>query len=116
MELRGLRRAHNVGLFSVILSLLFIRCQPDKLFAPVSSDQSNVSFVNEFVETEDLNINQYLYAHNGGGVAVGDINNDGLPDIYFTANQSSKKLFLNKGNFEFEDITERAGVSKIQKC
>lgn len=113
MELRGLRRAHNVGLFSVILSLLFIRCQPDKLFAPVSSDQSNVSFVNEFVETEDLNINQYLYAHNGGGVAVGDINNDGLPDIYFTANQSSKKLFLNKGNFEFEDITERAGVAGL---
>lgn len=80
------------------------------LFETLSSDQTNVQFANQLEESEDFNIIQYLYFYNGGGVAVGDINNDDLPDIYFTANQGENKLYLNQGNFKFEDITVSAGV------
>lgn len=88
-------------------------CDPEKLFTEVSIEHSHVDFINQLTETEEININQYLYAHNGGGVSIGDINNDGLPDIYFTANQLPNKLYLNKGDFIFEDITEKANVAGL---
>ena len=70
------------------------------------------TFTNTLEKHKAFGILYYLYYYNGGGVAIGDINNDGLPDIYFTANsQGDNKLYLNKGNFEFEDITEKAGVA-----
>ncbi|HLW19919.1 MAG TPA: VCBS repeat-containing protein, partial [Cyclobacteriaceae bacterium] len=72
---------------------------------------SKLDFVNELKETDEFGILYYLYFYNGGGVAVGDINNDCLPDIYFTGNQVPNKLFLNMGNMEFEDITASAGVA-----
>lgn len=81
-----------------------------KLFIRISSEVSGVDFVNTIETTEDLNIFKYRNFFNGGGVAIGDINNDGLDDIYLTANMRSNKLYLNKGNFVFEDITIPAGV------
>lgn len=81
------------------------------LFTKMSSWKSNVNFENTLVETMDLNIFTYDYIYNGGGVALGDINNDGLVDIYFSSNTVENKLYLNKGNFEFEDITATAGVA-----
>src|SRR6476469_827935 len=76
------------------------------LFVTVPPSQSNIDFVNKPTQSDSLNILDYLYYYNGGGVAVGDVNNDGLADIYFTANnKAGNKLYLNKGNFSFEDVT-----------
>lgn len=101
-----------IALFSAIL---FFGCQSDKeenhLFSTVPQESSGLNFTNALEETEALNILDYLYFYNGGGVAVGDINNDDLPDIYFSGNQVPNKLFLNKGNMEFDDITKTAGVA-----
>ena len=80
------------------------------LFQLVPASHSYVDFINELRDDENFNIIEYLYYYNGGGVAIGDINKDGLPDIYFSGNQVPNKLYLNKGNFIFEDITAKAGV------
>jgi enediyne biosynthesis protein E4 len=86
----------------------------DKLFTQVDASSSNISFENNLTERPGLSILDYLYFYNGGGVAVGDINNDGLPDIYFTANSKGhNRLYLNKGEFKFEDITAKAGVEGL---
>jgi hypothetical protein len=81
------------------------------LFELLSPRATGVSFVNELPERADFNILNYLYYYDGGGVATGDIDGDGLPDLYFTSNLGPDRLYLNKGNYRFEDITERAGVA-----
>ncbi len=84
------------------------------MFKRLDSSATNISFENKLPDRKLFNILYYLYYYNGGGVSAGDINNDGLPDLYFTASNTSKnKLYLNKGNFEFEDITEKAGVAGL---
>tara|TARA_R110000796_G_scaffold250788_4_gene380714 strand:- start:72920 stop:76201 length:3282 start_codon:yes stop_codon:yes gene_type:complete len=80
------------------------------LFKAISTEKSGLDFKNQLTYKEDLNIIDYLYYYNGGGVAIGDINNDGLDDIYLTSNQGSDKLFLNLGNLKFKDITKNAGI------
>lgn len=80
-------------------------------FELLSSDKTGINFSNTLQENYVYNIINYEYLYNGGGVAIGDINNDGLPDVYFTATFGSNKLYLNKGNLQFEDITDRAGVA-----
>ncbi|UFH55037.1 VCBS repeat-containing protein [Spirosoma sp. KNUC1025] len=82
-----------------------------KLFQTLDSTQTGVGFINHLVPTEKLNILDYLYFYNGGGVSAGDINNDGLTDLYFVSNQGKNRLYLNKGNFKFDDVTEKAGVA-----
>ena len=80
------------------------------LFEKVESDQSNIHFKNKVTEDLYFNFLNYSYIYNGAGVAVGDINNDGLEDIYFSSNQETNKLYLNKGNFEFKDVTSSSGA------
>jgi enediyne biosynthesis protein E4 len=81
------------------------------MFTQMPSGYTGIKFQNTLIENERDNILTYEYFYNGGAVAAGDINNDGLVDLYFTANQGENKLYLNKGNFQFEDITAHAGVS-----
>ncbi|MEP6904664.1 MAG: VCBS repeat-containing protein, partial [Gemmatimonadales bacterium] len=81
------------------------------LFELLPPTLTGVTFANELPEKADFNILNYLYYYNGGGVAVGDIDGDGLPDLYFTSNLGPDRLYLNKGNYKFEDVTQRAGVA-----
>ena len=71
----------------------------------MSSKQTGVTFYNKIVETDSLNIMKYEYIYNGSGVGISDLNNDGLPDLIFSANQVSPRIYLNQGNFKFKDIT-----------
>jgi len=99
---------------SFAIFLIFLGCnKPSTLFSVIPSSQSNVHFENRLKESDSININEYLYAYNGGGVGVGDFNKDGLPDIYFTGNQVSNKLYINQGDFEFKDETDKAGVQGL---
>ncbi|WP_419212760.1 VCBS repeat-containing protein [Maribacter sp. X9] len=81
------------------------------LFTLLSSSQTGIDFVNKVENSKEFNIFKYRNFYNGGGVAIGDINNDGLSDIFLTGNMEPNKLYLNKGNFQFEDISEKAEVS-----
>ena len=83
----------------------------NKLFEPIKSENSGITFSNDIKEDHKNFFLKFNYLYDGAGVAVGDINNDGLPDIYFTGNQVPNKLFLNLGNFQFQDITKSANVS-----
>lgn len=83
----------------------------ETLFTTIPSNYSNINFRNQLTQTEEFNTYTYRNFFNGAGVGLGDINNDGLIDIYFCGNQVDNKLYLNKGDFQFEDITEKAGVA-----
>jgi len=106
-------------LFLILLSaIVFIRCNTsgdnknqNALFTLLPSGKTNIDFNNELKEDEDNNVLSYQYFYNGGGVAIGDVNNDGLQDIYFSGNMTDDKLYLNKSNLEFDDITKATGVA-----
>ena len=93
-------------------ALLFLQCKQKKtLFHEVKTEQSGIHFNNQITEDNELDVLHYEYIYNGGGVGIGDFNNDSLPDIYFTGNRVPNKLYLNKGNMKFEDVTDAAGVN-----
>lgn len=97
--------------YLLLLCCLFACKKSPQLFKQVRAEQSGIQFNNLVKESPELNILNYEYMYNGGGVGIGDFNNDSLPDIYFTGNLVANKLYLNKGNLQFEDITETAGVN-----
>lgn len=105
------RKSVHQNFLLILLTILLFSCSKKQtLFTLIDPAGSGVKFNNELIITDSLNIMNYIYLYNGGGVACGDINNDGLADIYFTSNKGENKLFLNKGNLHFEDITASAGV------
>src|SRR5258705_1426731 len=81
------------------------------LFRRLSPGHTGVTFANTIATNDSVNVQHDVYIYNGGGVAVGDIDNDGLPDLFFTGNMVSSRLYLNKGNLRFADITQAAGVT-----
>ncbi|MFZ2898371.1 MAG: VCBS repeat-containing protein [Saprospiraceae bacterium] len=106
--------------FAGMLVFLLAACKKEapeqamaRLFEQVGPAQSGVQFTNNITEDHYVNIITNPYMYNGGGVAIIDANRDGLPDIYFVSNQESNRLFLNKGAFQFEDVTEKAGLAAI---
>lgn len=93
-----------------VITLAACRPHKDTYFDRLSPSETGVDFINWNEETESANILTYEYLYNGGGVAIGDINNDGFPDIYLSSNSYENKLYLNKGGMKFEDITEQSGT------
>lgn len=101
----------------LVAGSFLLSCSPEKespLFVEQSPEKTGIFFTNTVTENADNNVLNYPYYFNGGGVAVGDINNDGLPDVYFSGNMVPNRLYLNKGDFVFEDITEKAGVAVVE--
>lgn len=117
--------ATNSRIFISILLFIFCfasACKNDEeqvndkaLFQLLPSKETGITFNNEVKDTKELNIFNFRNFYNGAGVAIGDINNDGLPDVFFTANQGQNKLYINKGNWKFEDVTQGAGIKNQNK-
>lgn len=101
----------NKYLTYIIILIAVTSCKDKTLFHNPQVEDLGIDFKNTITETDNLNILDYLYFYNGGGVAVGDINNDNLPDIFLSGNQVKNALYLNKGNLQFENITKTAGVA-----
>ena len=101
------------SLFVLLLIAFFTQCREKEktLFTLLPASETGINFINQVDYTEDFNCYTYRSFYNGGGVGLGDVNNDGLVDIFFCGNMQSSRLYLNKGNFKFEDITEKAGVA-----
>ncbi len=110
----------SVYVLPFLLGGILFSCQKSdqeaKRFTFLSSLSTNIDFSNDIALVDSMNILNYIYFFNGGGVGLGDINNDGLEDVFFTGNQVSNRLYLNKGNLTFEDITEDAGLINDQWC
>ena len=99
------------NILTYLFALLLASCVNDKpkeltLFSKINQENSNINFENTVIQSKDFNILNYRNFYNGGGVAIGDINNDGLDDVYLTGNMVPNKLYLNEGNFSFKDISE----------
>jgi hypothetical protein len=100
----------------LLIALFLVSCKKDlKTFTELEVNETGISFSNRITENDTMNILSFEYVYNGGGVALGDFNNDSLPDVYFTGNTTQNKLYLNKGDFKFEDVTQKAGVAPQNK-
>lgn len=107
---------NSIIILLVLVALISSCKQKDsKLFTKIDSDDSGITFNNKIVETDSFNILTSEYIFNGGGVAIGDFNNDDKPDLFFTGNQVSNKLYLNKGDLKFDDVTDKSGTAAKSK-
>jgi len=109
------------GFLFLMILLLFTACRHQQtipenaLFQLMPSVKTGIAFNNKVADDNSFNVFNYRNYYNGAGVAIGDVNNDGKPDIFFTANQGDNKLYLNKGNWKFEDVSLKAGVKGYKR-
>ncbi|MBL7829169.1 MAG: VCBS repeat-containing protein [Saprospiraceae bacterium] len=113
--------AHISCIFTLTLTLFLGACDQKSgtdssssgpsMFEQIDPKQTGISFANTIIDSKEMNYLNFTYLYMSGGAGIGDFNNDGLPDVYFGATLGSNKLYLNKGNFQFEDISEKAGIT-----
>jgi len=118
----SVRENKRFYLFILLIAIFSFSCKTEKkvhpqktLFQLLPASATGIDFNNKVADGDEMNIFNYHNFYNGGGVAAGDINNDGKPDIFFTSSQGQNKLYLNKGNWKFEDITDKAGLQSTHK-
>ena len=108
------------GIVCCLMALVVMACYPEdemqKRFTLLGEDKTSIGFSNTITATDSLNILNYIYFYNGGGVGIGDINNDGLEDVFFAGNQAKSRLYLNQGDLKFKDITTAAGLMTDRWC
>src|SRR4029079_2356833 len=109
-------RIHYTTILLICISALSACHHKKTLFQSLSSSRSGVGFINKVEENDKYNVLSYMNIYTGAGVAAGDINNDGLTDLFFSGNQVSCQLYLNKGNLQFEDVTKQAGLITDRWC
>ena len=114
---RGDHNGVQAGIL-LLLDLVLYSCQPGAAdtvtvarFSQLGPEQTGIRFRNDMEYSEEFNTYTYRNFYNGAGVGLGDFNRDGLTDIYFCGNIEDNRLYINRGNFQFEDITEQAGVA-----
>ena len=107
-------RHFKSAVFLFIIAAFGCKDDTSHLFTKLDADRTGINFRNVLFENKDFNVLNYSYFYNGAGVAIGDINNDGLQDILFTGNMVKNRLYLNKGDFKFEDITDKSGIASQQ--
>ena len=99
-------------LFCILLNSCSNKKSDQSLFTALNTENTGIQFSNQLSPSPAFNLFSYMYYYNGAGIGSGDFNNDGLIDLFFTANQQPNALYLNKGNMHFEDVTQQAGISR----
>lgn len=100
----------RIVVFVLILSVIACSSKKESMFTPLYADKTGLNFVNKLDANPEFNLFSYMYYYNGAGIGAGDFNDDGLVDLFFAANRSGNKLFLNQGNLSFKDISALAGI------
>ena len=111
-----LKRSHFLLTLFIVLVSHCTFLKKDTLFKHIPSSHSGLNFINELTTTDSINGLTFEYIYNGGGAAIGDLNNDGLKDLFFSGNMVTSRMYLNQGDLKFKDITEKSNLTTSRWC